>query len=165
MSSVPVDAKRQHLRFCRQEPPFQPIQTGRFSVSTIGTLTNFPQLVDVCVGLQYLHARDIVHCDLKGVCCCPFPSSFEGTLTPYLSLQDNVLIDSDCRARLADFGLANFDRSRWLGVTSTSSDQGGTRFYMAPELFRCESGGTRSKGPLMRKEADIYALGMLIYEV
>jgi serine/threonine protein kinase len=95
----------------------------------------------------------------------PIPFVFRRSADSFLSLQDNVLIDSDCRARLADFGLANFDRSRWLGVTSTSSDQGGTRFYMAPELFRFESGGTRSKGPLMRKEADIYALGMLIYEV
>ena len=94
-------------------------------------------------------------------------SSFDSLPTPFPLLQDNVLIDSDCRARLADSGRANFDRSRWLGVASCSSSPNGTCAYMAPELICCksESGGTRPGGPLMRKEADIYALGMLIYEV
>lgn len=76
-----------------------------------------------------------------------------------------MLIDSDCRARLSDFGLANFDRSRWFGVTSHSSDPGGTTAYMAPELFHNKLGTGRPNGPLMRKEVDIYALGMLFYEV
>ena len=75
-----------------------------------------------------------------------------------------MLIDDDHRARLSDFGLANFDRSRWLGVTSNSSDPGGTTPYMAPELFR-ERKECQLRVPSMRKEADIYALGMLIYEV
>ena len=42
-----------------------------FSLSAIGTLANSTQLVDVCRGLQYMHAQDIVHGDLKGVCHCP----------------------------------------------------------------------------------------------
>ena len=76
-----------------------------------------------------------------------------------------MLIDDDHRARLSDFGLASFDRSRWLGATSDSSDLGGTTAYMAPELFHREREEGQSKAPLMRKQADIYALGMLIYEV
>jgi len=75
-----------------------------------------------------------------------------------------VLIDSDGRARLADFGLANFDRSRWLGITSNSTSPGGTNAYMAPELFCLESEEGQPREPTMRKEADIYALGMVIYE-
>ena len=39
------------------------------------------------------------------------------------SFQDNVLIDSGNKARLADFGLASFDRSRWLVVTSNSGER------------------------------------------
>lgn len=81
------------------------------------------------------------------------------------SLSDNVLIDDDHRARLSDFGLTNFDRSRWLGVTSNSSDPGGTTAYMVPELFYHEREKDQLRVPLMRKGADIYALGMLIYEV
>lgn len=76
-----------------------------------------------------------------------------------------MLIDSEPRARLSDFGLASFDRSRWPGVTSNSSEPGGTTAYMAPELFHREHVKGQSNAPLMRKEADIYALGMLIYEV
>lgn len=81
------------------------------------------------------------------------------------SLQDNVLIDDDHRARLSDFGLANFDRSRWLGIMSNSSDPGGTAAYMAPELSYREHVEGQLRVPLMRKEADVYALGMLMYEV
>ena len=67
MFNFPVDAKRQHPRFRHQEPPHQPIQTGRLSASPIGSLANPRQLVDVCSGLQYLHEQDIIHGDLKGV--------------------------------------------------------------------------------------------------
>ena len=118
--------------------------------------------MDVCSGLQYLHSQDIIHGDLKGVRYCTFPSPFE--ISRPLSIQDNVLIDNNGRVRLADFGLANFDRSRWLVVTSGSTSPGGANAYMAPELFRRGSKEAQP-GPLMRKEADIYALGMLIYEV
>ena len=76
-----------------------------------------------------------------------------------------MLIDHDNAARLSDFGLASFDRSRWLGVTSNSSDPGGTIAYMAPELLHRDPEEAQSKAPLMRKEADVYALGMLMYEV
>jgi len=76
-----------------------------------------------------------------------------------------VLIDNDYNARLSDFGLASFDRSHWPGVSSNSSDPGGTTAYMAPELFYREHQEGRPKLPLMRKEVDVYALGMLMYEV
>lgn len=76
-----------------------------------------------------------------------------------------MLIDNEHRARLSDFGLTSFDRSHWSGVISNSSDPGGTTAYMAPELFYREDDEGQPKGALMRKEADIYALGMLIYEV
>lgn len=82
------------------------------------------------------------------------------------SSQDNILVDENGRALLADFGLANFDRSRhWLDITSQSTIPGGTPAYMAPELFSRETVGARSRVPLMKKAVDIYALGMVIYEV
>ena len=34
-----------------------------------------------------------------------------------------MLIDSGNKARLADFGLASFDRSHWLVVTSNSGER------------------------------------------
>jgi len=81
------------------------------------------------------------------------------------SLQDNVLIGNDHKAYLSDFGLAGFDRSRWLDITSNSSNPGGTIPYMAPELIHLNHEEGRLRIPLMKKGADVYALGMLIYEV
>jgi serine/threonine protein kinase len=60
--------------------------------------------------------------------------------------------------------MANFDRSHWLGVTSPSTTPGGTYAYMAPELLHPDT-HDQSRGPFMRKGMDIYALGMVIYEV
>ena len=76
-----------------------------------------------------------------------------------------MLIDDDHGSRLSDFGLANFDRFDWLDVMSNSSDPGGTTPYMAPELFYREHEEGQLRVPLMRKAVDIYALGMLMYEV
>ena len=72
-------------------------------------------------------------------------------------MQDNILIkDVPVRACLADFGLSTLAPSV-LGKTSTITT-GGTYLYMAPELL--DSGGARPTQP-----ADIYAFGMVIYEV
>ena len=72
-------------------------------------------------------------------------------------MQDNILIaDAPVRACLADFGLSTVAPSG-LGKTSTIT-AGGTYLYMAPELL--DSGGARPTQP-----ADIYAFGMVIYEV
>jgi len=76
-----------------------------------------------------------------------------------------VLVGDDHRALLSDFGLAGFDRSRWNNITSNSSDPGGTIAYMAPELFHRAHEEGQYRVPLRRKEADVYALGMLSYEV
>lgn len=66
-----------------------------------------------------------------------------------------MLIDSQQRACLADFGL-----SRIVGVTH-SSGPGGTLPYMAPELFKNDLLET----PLQKELIDIFSLGTLIHEV
>ena len=76
-----------------------------------------------------------------------------------------MLIDRYRRACLSGFGRADFDCAHWPGATSDSDDQGETTAYTAPELFHREREEGQSNVPLMRKEADVYALGMLIYEV
>eukprot|EP00210_Caulerpa_lentillifera_P001000 g963.t1 len=86
---------------------------------------------DIAEGLSYLHPS-IIHRDLK---------------------PQNVLLDKDCRAKIADFGISKFkDPHRsYLSVTQT----GGTPNYMAPELFN----GTR-----VDEKCDIYSLGCILYE-
>ena len=85
----------------------------------------------------------------------------------------NVLMWCDAegryRARLADFGIgAVTEHERLaeagitvLGMTETtpdgsSSDTGGTRLYMAPELI---------EGRAATVQADVYALGVMLYQV
>ena len=61
----------------------------------------------------------------------------------------NVMIDGAGRVRLSDFGLAGFVGA-WGGV------RGGTPSYMAPELRAGQETSIRS---------DLYALGLVLYEV
>jgi len=76
--------------------------------------------------------------------------------------QENILVDSNFTARLADFGLASVTA---VGVKipgfSFSVNRGeGTYAWMAPELL-----GTTAEIVPKSKPADVYATGMVIYEV
>ncbi|TCD63709.1 hypothetical protein EIP91_005080 [Steccherinum ochraceum] len=92
---------------------------------------------DVVSGLAYLHSKQIVHADLKGV---------------------NVLVGDDHRAVLTDFGLSiTLDDIRTRSASSThhGATQGTLR-WMAPE---CLDGKPSSKA------ADVYALGITFWEI
>ena len=111
------------------------------------------------MGLDYLHKRSIVHGDLKGVSLSP-PISFLGLKR----LQYNILITNETpvRACLADFGLWTLTPSSTPGEMTTDTT-GGTPFYMAPELLDPEQFGKENSRPT--QPGDIYAFGMVIYEV
>ena len=88
-------------------------------------------------------------------------------LTGDIDIQANILINSECRACLADFGLAAIieDASSVDGVSSHKA--GGTIRWMAPEILDPDRFGytKRSRRKLPSKSTDIYALGMTILEV
>lgn len=86
----------------------------------------------VAQALAHAHERGIRHRDVK-------PS--------------NIVLGTDGRARLVDFGLAA--RDELDGLTRTGS-QLGTLYYMAPEQLR----GERSVGV----PADVYGLGVTLHE-
>lgn len=71
------------------------------------------------------------------------------------------MIDSNCCARLADFGLAV------VVEESTSRELKGTTRWMAPELMDPEMFGFAGESlkQLPSKSTDIYAIGMTILEV
>ncbi len=96
-----------------------------------------PRMADVldqlAAGLDYAHARKIVHRDVK---------------------PQNVLVDEDGRAVLADFGLA-----RLMEGTQRLTMVGGvvgTPEYMSPE---------QAAGHRVDHRTDLYALGIILYEV
>ncbi|KAJ3692335.1 hypothetical protein LUZ60_012685 [Juncus effusus] len=85
---------------------------------------------EILSGLDYLHKNRVTHCDIK----C-----------------QNILIGSDGRAKIADFGCSKGE----------SGQEGefqirGTPMFMAPEVVRGEEQG---------KEADVWALGCVIIEM
>jgi serine/threonine protein kinase/tetratricopeptide (TPR) repeat protein len=88
--------------------------------------------IQACDGLEKAHRAGIVHRDIK---------------------PDNILIDSDGRVKILDFGLATFGESDgWASNKSTA----GTAHYMSPEQARREEVDARS---------DVFSLGAVLYEM
>ena len=95
----------------------------------------FQTAIQIAEGLQAVHEAGIVHRDLK---------------TP------NIMRDSRGLIRLMDFGIAkSFEGDGSTGATGTGQILG-TPEYMSPEQVRAEKLDGRS---------DIYALGIVIYEL
>jgi eukaryotic-like serine/threonine-protein kinase len=92
-------------------------------------------LDDVCKAVAAIHAAGTVHRDLK-------PS--------------NILVDSELRTRVADFGVS----TRYAGGGTTATEMAGTPAYMAPEVAISE-GQPGSPSPL----SDIYSLGCIAFEL
>lgn len=88
---------------------------------------------DVASALDYAHERQIIHRDVKPV---------------------NVLLDTNGRVVLSDFGVAKMLESS-RAVTRTGAGVG-TPEYMSPEQCR---------GAMVDARSDIYALGVMVYEL
>jgi serine/threonine-protein kinase len=110
-------------------------ETLKARINRIGALDAQEALayaIEIARGLTVAHARKMVHRDIK---------------------PQNVLIDSEGRAKLTDFGI-----SRQLeqdGMTATGRVLG-TTDYVAPE---------QAMGRGTDQRSDIYALGVVLYEM
>jgi serine/threonine-protein kinase len=110
-------------------------ETLKQRISRVGALDPQEALayaIEVARGLTVAHARNMVHRDIK---------------------PQNVLIDSEGRAKLTDFGI-----SRQLeqdGMTATGRVLG-TTDYVAPE---------QAMGHPVDPRSDIYSLGVVLYEM
>ncbi len=92
-------------------------------------------LQDVAEALDYAHSMEVLHRDVK-------PS--------------NILLDEQGRAYLADFGLARAKRLPGESAMSADVHLSGTIPYMSPEQV--------GEKPIDHR-ADVYALGVVAYEV
>ncbi len=101
-------------------------------VGALDTQDAIAYAIEVARGLSVAHARKLVHRDIK---------------------PQNVLIDSEGRAKLTDFGI-----SRQLeqdGMTATGRVLG-TTDYVSPE---------QAMGKQVDPRSDIYSLGVVLYEM
>lgn len=94
------------------------------------------KLYETALGVQYLHARGVVHCDLKG---------------------DNILIGKDGKAKVTDFGLSFMLSSGGHSKTTAALH------WVAPECLP-NNGENSGNGEYPTFKSDVYALGMCIVE-
>jgi serine/threonine protein kinase len=116
-------------------------------------------LKDVIGGLHYLHSKQVVHGDLKGVSLRSNLTQQTMMMMMMMYIQDNILVDDFGSARLCDFGLASLPQGT---KASTRVGVGSTR-YMAPELF--DIGTECDESPKPTAASDVYALSSVTLEV
>lgn len=101
---------------------------------TICLTQQYKIMYGIGVALEHMHDRNILHCDMKA---------------------ENVLVDEDDNALLADFGL-----SRRLGVDKMH-ESCGTPLFEAIELLDY----TNPDSLTNTKESDVYSLGMTYCQI
>ncbi len=92
-------------------------------------------VAEIADALAFAHAQDVVHRDMK---------------------PDNVLLDGNGRAKIADFGIAKLEGEGHVARLTKTHQILGTPLYMAPE----QAMAARE----VDHRADLYALGVMLHE-
>ncbi|MGA9292633.1 MAG: protein kinase, partial [Ignavibacteriaceae bacterium] len=103
------------------------IKSGHISTGEVINIA-----IQIAQGLEAAHEKEIVHRDIKS---------------------QNIIITSDGKVKIMDFGLAKTNKGEQLTKIGTTV---GTVAYMSPE---------QAKGEKVDKRTDIWSLGVLLYEM
>ncbi len=106
------------------------------SPTTVQWLQRFQLALEIGKGLAYLHAKNVIHRDIKS---------------------PNILLDENEHAKLGDFGLSMTKCKSSSGKTKSSC---GTMAWMAPELLDPELDAYE-----YNTQTDVFAYGMVLYEL
>jgi len=87
-------------------------------------------------GMEYLHAKNIIHRDMKS---------------------NNIFLLEDFTVKIGDFGLATV-KSRWSGAEQLMQPTGSI-LWMAPEVIKMQDGNPYTF------QSDVYAFGIVLYEM
>jgi tRNA A-37 threonylcarbamoyl transferase component Bud32 len=110
----------------------QAMEAGRFTPAQALAL-----VPEICEALQYAHMQAILHRDIK---------------------PENILLDTNGRVKIADFGIAKLLGEPKLEAALTGTGSAiGTPQYMAPEQIEHPAA--------VDHRADIYSLGVVLYEL
>jgi len=105
-------------------------------VGPLPTSEVLPLIQALCAALAHAHEHGVVHRDIK---------------------PDNILIGEDGQPRIVDFGLVKLTGNSTLHPLTSPDAVMGTPHYMAPEQLQAPR--------TVDHRADIYAVGVLIYEL
>lgn len=119
------------MEYCSKGSVYSVLSNEKFN---FGWDKFFDMALDTVIAIQILHSNNppIMHRDLKSL---------------------NLLVDSDWKVKVCDFGLSRFDTNSNL---KTLSNLRGTYHYAAPEVYF---------GEKFTPKSDVFSIGIILWEM